>query len=229
MSEIGERISRVKEEIEEARSHSITGEPVELIAVTKTHDVKTIREAIVAGATDIGENKVQELRGKIEEIGPEVRYHMIGNLQSNKVKYIYQDVVLIHSLDRKSLAKEIEKRAQQTNDIVRCLLEVNIGRESSKGGLLFEKVLPFLESILDYSHIKIDGLMTVAPAVDDENYLRALFRKMFALKEDIALRNYKDVDMKYLSMGMSNDFPIAIEEGANMVRIGSRIFGARTY
>ena len=227
MSSICDELKRVREEIEEARRHSLTGEPVQLIAVTKTHGVDAIEEALTCGVTDIGENKVQELTKKIDAIGPRVRYHMIGNLQSNKVKYIYRDVALIHSLDRSSLAKEIEKRAKQTDHIVPCLLQVNIGDEVSKGGLAYEGVLPFLESILDYKHIKVDGLMAIAPNVEDEAYLRKLFRKMFALKEDINNRNYEGVDMTHLSMGMSNDFSIAIEEGANMVRVGSRIFGKR--
>ena len=229
MSSIGDELKRVREEIEEARRHSLTGEAVQLIAVTKTHGVDKIEEALKYGVTDIGENKVQELTKKIEALGPKVRYHMIGNLQSNKVKYIYNDVVLIHSLDRPSLAKEIQKRGCETDHIVHCLLEVNIGDEASKGGLAYDQVLPFLESIVDYSHLKVDGLMTVAPNVDDEAYLRQLFRKMVALKEDIAGRHYEGVDMTHLSMGMSQDFHIAIGEGANMVRVGSRIFGARHY
>lgn len=229
MSSIGDELKRVREEIEEARRHSLTGDAVQLIAVTKTHGVDKIEEALKYGVTDIGENKVQELTKKIEALGPKVRYHMIGNLQSNKVKYIYNDVVLIHSLDRPSLAKEIQKRGCETDHIVHCLLEVNIGDEASKGGLAYDQVLPFLESIVDYSHLKVDGLMTVAPNVDDEAYLRQLFRKMVALKEDIAGRHYEGVDMTHLSMGMSQDFHIAIEEGANMVRVGSRIFGARHY
>ena len=229
MSSICDELKRVREEIEEARRHSLTGEPVQLIAVTKTHGVDAIEEALKCGVTDIGENKVQELTKKIDALGPRVRYHMIGNLQSNKVKYIYNDVVLIHSLDRPSLAKEIQKRGCETDHIVHCLLEVNIGDEASKGGLAYDQVLPFLESIVDYSHLKVDGLMTVAPNVDDEAYLRQLFRKMVALKVDIAGRHYEGVDMTHLSMGMSQDFHIAIEEGANMVRVGSRIFGARHY
>ena len=229
MSKIGDELKRVQEEIEEARRHSLTGEPVQLIAVTKTHSVDVIEEALKYDVTDIGENKVQELTQKIDALGSRVRYHMIGNLQSNKVKYIYNDVVLIHSLDRPSLAKEIQKRGCETDHVVHCLLEVNIGDEASKGGLAYDQVLPFLESIVDYSHLKVDGLMTVAPNVDDEAYLRKLFRKMVALKEDIAGRHYEGVDMTHLSMGMSQDFHIAIEEGANMVRVGSRIFGARHY
>lgn len=229
MSVMEENLKRVREEIEKSREHSVTGEEVKLIAVTKTHGVDAIEEAIKLGVTDIGENKVQELSEKMDIIGDKVRYHMIGNLQSNKVKYIYRDVALIHSLDRLSLAKEIEKRAEQTDHIVPCLVQVNIGDEASKGGLTYDGVLPFLESILDYEHIKVEGLMAIAPNVEDEAYLRKLFRKMFALKEDIERRRYEGVHMNHLSMGMSNDFTIAIEEGANMVRVGSRIFGKRHY
>lgn len=229
MSVMEENLKRVREDIEKSREHSVTGEEVKLIAVTKTHGVDAIEEAIKLGVTDIGENKVQELTEKMDIIGDKVRYHMIGNLQSNKVKYIYRDVALIHSLDRLSLAKEIEKRAEQTDHIVPCLVQVNIGDEASKGGLAYDGVLPFLESILDYEHIKVEGLMAIAPNVEDEAYLRKLFRKMFALKEDIERRRYEGVHMNHLSMGMSNDFTIAIEEGANMVRVGSRIFGKRHY
>ena len=229
MSVMEENLKRVREEIEKSREHSVTGEEVKLIAVTKTHGVDAIEEAIKLGVTDIGENKVQELTEKMDIIGDKVRYHMIGNLQSNKVKYIYRDVALIHSLDCLSLAKEIEKRAEQTDHIVPCLVQVNIGDEASKGGLAYDGVLPFLESILDYEHIKVEGLMAIAPNVEDEAYLRKLFRKMFALKEDIERRRYEGVHMNHLSMGMSNDFTIAIEEGANMVRVGSRIFGKRHY
>lgn len=229
MSVMEKNLKRVREEIEKSREHSVTGEEVKLIAVTKTHGVDAIEEAIKLGVTDIGENKVQELTEKMDIIGDKVRYHMIGNLQSNKVKYIYRDVALIHSLDRLSLAKEIEKRAEQTDHIVPCLVQVNIGDEASKGGLAYDGVLPFLESVLDYEHIKVEGLMAIAPNVEDEAYLRKLFRKMFALKEDIERRRYEGVHMNHLSMGMSNDFTIAIEEGANMVRVGSRIFGKRHY
>ena len=229
MSVMEENLKRVREEIEKSREHSVTGEEVKLIAVTKTHGVDAIEEAIELGVTDIGENKVQELTEKMDIIGDKVRYHMIGNLQSNKVKYIYRDVALIHSLDRLSLAKEIEKRAEQTDHIIPCLVQVGMGGEASKGGLAYDGVLPFLESILDYEHIKVEGLMAIAPNVEDEAYLRKLFRKMFALKEDIERRRYEGVHMNHLSMGMSNDFTIAIEEGANMVRVGSRIFGKRHY
>ncbi|MDO5301262.1 MAG: YggS family pyridoxal phosphate-dependent enzyme [Tissierellia bacterium] len=226
---IGERLQRVREEIEEARRHSLTGEEVQLIAVTKTHPVSLIREALAAGVTDIGENKVQELTGKIEEIGPQVRYHMIGNLQSNKVKYIYENVALIHSLDRRSLGKEIEKRAAQTDTTVSCLLQVNIGREPQKGGVDPDDAIKLVESLQDFQHIHLKGLMCVAPNTEDEGELRNCFRNMVKIREQIQGMHYDRVDMDILSMGMSHDFPIAIQEGSNMVRIGSHIFGARNY
>lgn len=229
MSYISENIQKVKEEIEEARKRSLTGEPVELITVTKTFDVPIIEQAIDAGIKIIGENKVQELTSKIEQLNDKVIYHMIGNLQSNKVKYIYQDVALIHSLDRLSLAKEIEKRGKSTDDIVHCLVQVNIGKEKTKGGLYREEVLPFVEKMMEFPHIQIDGIMTVAPNIEDIKYLRSCFRNMVSLKEEIEREKFDRINMQYLSMGMSHDFEIAIEEGANMVRIGSKIFGNRDY
>ncbi|MDO5037979.1 MAG: YggS family pyridoxal phosphate-dependent enzyme [Tissierellia bacterium] len=224
-----ENLQDVLERIDRASARSISGEKVQLIAVTKTHGLDLINEAISYGVTDIGENKVQELERKKDGLISKVNLHMIGNLQSNKVKYIYKDICLIHSLDRKSLAKEIQKRASQDNIKVHCLVQVNIGREETKGGLAYEKVLPFIESMMDYDHIKIDGLMAMAPHIDDEKALRAYFRKMFDLKELVAKEKFDGVDMTYLSMGMSNDYELAIEEGSNMVRIGSDIFGKRDY
>lgn len=226
---IKDNLIRTIEEIEESRKNSLTGEEVKLIAVTKTHSVEEIREAINAGVTDIGENKVQELSTKIEELNNDVKYHMIGNLQSNKVKYIYDKVELIHSLDRMSLLKEINKKAKQDNIKVNCLVEVNIASEKSKGGVELDKAEEFIEKCLDYNNVKIMGLMTVAPNIDDDVYLRECFRKMYNLKEKIKSKNYDELEMKYLSMGMSQDFKIAIEEGSNMVRIGTNIFGKRNY
>lgn len=228
---IKDNLFETLEEIEKARRHSLTNEPVQLIAVSKTHSVDEIREAIEAGVTDIGENKVQELSGKIEELRDSVNYHMIGNLQSNKVKYIYDKVELIHSLDRKSLLKEINKRAKQDNIKVNCLVEVNIADEESKGGIAYDKTRDFIEKSFEYENVKIMGLMTVAPDTENEDFLRECFRKMFKLKEDILNERYsKDqIEMKYMSMGMSQDFKIAIEEGSNMVRVGTKIFGKRDY
>lgn len=228
---IRENLERTLEEIENARKHSITQEEVKLIAVSKMHSIEEIQEAINAGVTDIGENKVQELTSKIDELKDSVGYHMIGNLQSNKVKYIYNKVKLIQSLDRKSLLTEINKRAEKDNSSVNCLLEINIADEKSKGGIAYNKVEEFIYNALDYKHVKIMGLMTVAPNTNDEKFLRECFKKMFLLKEKISNENYnlEQIEMKYLSMGMSQDYKIAIEEGSNMVRVGTKIFGKRNY
>lgn len=200
-----------------------------LIAVTKTVDVETIKEAIELGVTDIGENKVQELEKKIEEIGDNVDYHMIGHLQTNKVKYIIDKVKLIHSLDRKSLVKELNKRAKQNNLVIDALVQVNVAEEETKFGLEVSQVLPFIEKVLEFENIRIRGLMTMAPHTDDEKVLRQVFRTMYELQEEIKAHNYENLSMDYLSMGMTNDYEIAIEEGSNMVRVGTAIFGGRNY
>ena len=202
---------------------------VNLIAVSKTVDLESINEAINLGVTDLGENRVQELTGKLDELENKVNFHMIGHLQSNKVKYILNRVKLIHSLDRKSLAKEIDKRAKKMGIYVDTLIQVNVAEEESKFGLKVEEVLPFIDKVLNYSNIRVRGLMTIAPHVDNEKQLKKIFRTMVDLKEKILQENYKDLTMDYLSMGMTNDYEIAIEEGSNMVRVGTAIFGKRNY
>lgn len=224
---IKDNLLKIKEEIEKAKMHSITKEDVKLVAVSKTRTIEEIKEAIECGQVDFGENRVQELREKINNINYKINYHMIGNLQTNKVKYIYDKVYLIHSLDNLSLAREINKRAVNDNLIVNCLVQVNIGNEPQKGGVSYCDTERFIEDVLGFTNIKINGLMTIAPQTDDEKYLRECFRKMFILKNKIQDRNYENLNMKYLSMGMSSDFKIAIEEGANIVRIGTNIFGKR--
>ena len=197
--------------------------------MSKTIDLDRINEAIGSGISDIGENKVQELTGKLDELEGKVNFHMIGHLQSNKVKYIINRVKLIHSLDRMSLVKEIDKRAKKMGINVDTLVQVNVAEEESKFGLKVEEVIPFIEKVLNYSNINIRGLMTIAPHVDDEIQLRKIFRTMVGLKEKIIQENYKELSMDYLSMGMTNDYEIAIEEGSNMVRVGTAIFGERNY
>lgn len=226
---IRDNLNNINERIEQALIRSGRKDNVHLIAVSKTVEVERIREAIEAGVTDIGENKVQELDFKISQLKDSVNYHMIGYLQTNKVKYIVDKVKLIHSLDRMSLANEIQKRAEQKGIIVDTLIEINAAGEESKAGMKMEEVLPFIESILDFKNIRIKGLMTVAPNTEDELLLRNVFRAIYNLKEDISKRNYEGVFMDYLSMGMSNDFETAIEEGSNMVRVGTGIFGKRNY
>lgn len=152
---------------------------------------------------------------------------MIGHLQSNKVKYIIDKVDLIHSLDRMSLAKEIEKRARKLNKTVNCLIQVNIADEKSKFGLKKDKVLDFIDKLKNFEHIKIKGLMTIAPYDENPENVRYVFKEMKCMFEEIKTLDYKNLEMEYLSMGMTNDFEIAIEEGSNMIRVGTGLFGKR--
>lgn len=229
---IKENLSLILSNIEKAKKRSLTNENVELIAVSKMHDFSEIVEAHENGQIIFGENKVQELRGKIDkkiENNLGIKFHMIGNLQTNKVKYIYNKVDLIQSVDRENLLKEIDNRAKNDNIIVDCLVEVNIANEHQKGGVEYSKVESFIELCNKYENVSIKGLMTVAPNTNDEKFLRDCFKKMFKLKEKIKSNNYERISMEYLSMGMSNDYEIAIEEGSNMVRVGTKIFGNRNY
>lgn len=227
---IEENISAVVENIENALSRSgRSGEEVQLVAVSKTVDVEKINEAITLGIKNIGENRVQELESKIGKIDESVNYHMIGHLQSNKAKDVVGKVKLVHSLDRMSLAKELNRRSKRENVVTDVLIQVNVSEEKTKFGLKTEEVVPFIESILDMKNIKVRGLMTIAPHIEDEERLRGVFRELYNLRETIKEKNYTGISMEYLSMGMTNDYEIAIEEGANIVRIGRAIFGDRNY
>lgn len=227
---IQNNIIMIEENIDKALNRAgRKGEKVELIAVTKTVDVERINEAIGTGILNIGENKVQELEKKYNIIGDTVNYHMIGHLQTNKVRNIIGKTRLIHSLDRISLAKELDKRSKNNDIVTDVLIQVNVAEEETKFGLEVDKVLYFIEEILDLNNIKVRGLMTIAPYTTDTKLLRNVFRTLFNLKEDIINRNYENLSMDYLSMGMTNDYELAIEEGSNMVRIGSAIFGKRNY
>lgn len=221
---ISDNVKYLLEEIKDLERVSLTGENVELIAVSKTYSTEDILEALKGGAKTFGENKVQELREKIE-ILPQQNFHMIGNLQTNKVKYIYDKVRLIQSLDRVNLLDEIDKRAKSSNISVNCLIEVNIANETQKGGVAYDQVKWFLEQCLERKNVNIVGLMTVAPDTEDETFLRECFKRMYKLKEELRLEYSKNISV--LSMGMSQDYKIAIEEGSNMIRIGSKIFGKR--
>ena len=203
---------------------------VKLIAVTKTVDVDKIMEAIEAGVTDVGENKPQELKRKFDIIGKKVRWHLIGSLQTNKVRYIIDKVYMIHSLDRISLCEEIQKRAENIDREINCLVQVNISNEDTKQGLKKEEVVDFVRKVShDYKNIKIRGLMTMAPFIDNEDEIRSIFSKLKELSVEITNLNIKNVEMSKLSMGMSNDYNIAIEEGATYIRVGTSIFGKRQY
>lgn len=205
-------------------------EDVKLIAVTKTVDIDAINEAIECGATDVGENKPQELSRKFEVIGDKVRWHLIGSLQTNKVKYIIDKVYMIHSIDRLSLCEEIQKRAEKIDRTINCLVQVNISKEDSKHGIYGEDAVSFIKTIASsYPNIKIKGLMTMAPNTDDKELIRSVFKKLKKLSITIDNENIEGVSMDELSMGMSNDFEIAVEEGATFVRVGTSIFGKRNY
>ena len=219
----------IEENIEKALIRSGRTDKVELIAVTKTVDVDMVNEAINLGIKNIGENRVQELERKYVAIEKDVNYHMIGHLQSNKAKDLIGKVKLIHSLDRMSLVKELDKRSRNADTISNVLIQVNVAEEKTKFGLKTEEVLNFLEKVLEYKNIKIRGLMTIAPHTDDKKHLREVFRTLYKLKDDIIIRNYKELSMDYLSMGMTNDYEIGIEEGSNIIRIGTGIFGQRNY
>ncbi len=227
---IKDNIASIKQNIKEIEEKCHREDEVNLMAVTKTVDVDKVLEAIDAGITDIGENKPQELSRKYEIIGDKVRYHLIGTLQTNKVKYIIDKAYMIHSLDRISLCEEIQKRAEKIDKVIKCLVQVNISKEESKHGLEEEQVFDFIKQVSkDYKNIHIQGLMTMAPFVDDEKEIRKVFSKLKKLSVEISNLNLPNVEMDTLSMGMSHDYKIAIEEGATIIRVGTSIFGQRNY
>ena len=202
---------------------------ITLIAVSKTKPLENIEELISIGVRDFGENKVQELCDKYEHVSTPVRSHLIGHLQTNKVKYVVDKSCLIHSVDSIRLAKEIQKVAAKKQIIAQILIEVNLAKEESKFGLYLEDVIPFLEEIAPYSNIHVNGLMTIAPFVENPEENREYFRSLKQLSLDIISKNIDNIDMNVLSMGMTNDYKVAIEEGATMVRVGTAIFGTRSY
>ena len=226
---IKDNIASIKQNIKEIEEKCHREDEVNLMAVTKTVDVDKVLEAIDAGITDIGENKPQELSRKYEIIGDKVRYHLIGTLQTNKVKYIIDKAYMIHSLDRISLCEEIQKRAEKIDKVIKCLVQANISKEESKHGQE-EQVVDLIKQVSkDYKNIHIQGLMTMAPFVDDEKEIRKVFSKLKKLSVEISNLNLPNVEMDTLSMGMSHDYKIAIEEGATIIRVGTSIFGQRNY
>ena len=202
---------------------------VTLIAVSKTKPVEMLQTIYDAGSRDFGENKVQEMCDKIEQLPTDIRWHMIGHLQTNKVKYIVGRVSLIHSVDSLHLAQEIEKQAAKLDVIVPILIEVNIAEEESKFGIHKEETSSLVREVAALPHIRIQGLMTIAPYVENPEDNRAYFRGIKQLSVDIARENIDNVSMDCLSMGMTGDYEVAIEEGATMVRVGTGIFGERNY
>ena len=200
---------------------------VTLVAVSKTFPVEKIQEAALCGVTDIGENYVQELLGKHEVLGSEVRWHFIGHLQSNKVKHVAGWIHLIHSVENDHLAAEIDKRAAQLDRIIDVLIEVNTTGEASKYGVRPEKTVQFINHLAFLKHIRVAGLMTMGPFLPDPEASRPMFRTLRQLRDEVGSLDQKNVDMRHLSMGMTGDYQVAVEEGATLVRIGTAIFGAR--
>lgn len=202
---------------------------VTLVAVSKTKPLSDIEELIACGVREYGENKVQELVDKYENVSTPVNWHLIGHLQTNKVKYIVDKACLIHSVDSIHLAREIEKEAAKKGLVVPVLIQVNIAHEDTKFGIDEATIYDFINEIKDFSHIKVKGLMTIAPFVENPEENRVHFRKMHQLLLDIKSKSIDNIDMCILSMGMTNDYEIAIEEGSTMVRVGTGIFGERNY
>ena len=202
---------------------------VKLIAVSKTQPVEAIREAIEYGINSFGENRVQELREKMEIIKDSIDWHLIGHLQTNKVKYVVGKVSLIHSLENIRLAEAIDKEARKHNIIVDVLVEVNIAKEDTKFGVKPEEVESFIREVSKFKNINIRGLMTVAPYTDISEENRKYFKQLKKIMVDLNSKNINNVNMNVLSMGMTGDYEIAIEEGATLVRVGTGIFGSRNY
>lgn len=202
---------------------------VTLIAVSKTKPVSMIEELLEENVLDFGENKPQELRDKYEVLPKEIRWHMIGHLQRNKIKYVLDRACLIHSVDSLKLAEAIQEEAKKRGIVVPVLVEVNAAGEESKFGIRPEETLDFVEEISVFPNLQVQGLMTIAPFVENPEDNRIHFRKLYNLFIDIKDRNIDNVLMCNLSMGMTNDYEVAIEEGATMVRVGTGIFGERVY
>lgn len=227
---INENISKVRENIVKAcEKAGRNPEEVTLIAVSKTKPVSAIEEALLSGTLDYGENKVQELCDKYDVLPKNIRWHMIGHLQRNKVKYLVGKTYLVHSVDSLRLAEQIEKEFAKHNQVCDILVEVNIAQEESKFGINAKETEELIRKIAKFEHVRIKGLMTIAPYTEDPESNRDYFSEIKKLSVDIRDKNIDNVSMDVLSMGMTGDYMVAVEEGATMVRVGTGIFGERNY
>lgn len=222
MINLAEKIAKVKAGIEQAGERSGQRD-VRLIAVTKTVPMEVVGQAVKLGLSSFGENRVQEARPKIAAF-PQAQWHFIGQLQTNKVKDVVGQFYLIHSVDRWRLAQALQKQAELQDVIVRALVQVNVGGEGQKGGVAPAELKDFLAEVSACKNLQIEGLMTIPPLVENPEEMRPYFREMYRLFMASGKGGHA---MKYLSMGMSNDYIVAVEEGANLVRVGSAIFGER--
>ena len=228
MNRIRERLIEVKRRMAEAAIRAGRDpQAVELVAVSKTVGIPLIREGIEAGIAILGENRVQEAEGKIFELGRPVKWHLVGHLQSNKAKLAVSLFDLIHSLDSLHLAEAIQRHAVAQGKTIPVLVEVNLAQEGSKAGVSVKEVPHLLRSVSLMSRLRVLGLMAVPPFLEEADQVRAYFRRLRQLAEEIAAMRIDNIEMIHLSMGMSHDFETAIEEGATLVRIGTAIFGPR--
>ncbi len=228
MNTIRDHLNEVRENIQKAcEKAGRSPQEVTLIAVSKTKPLFMLEEAYEAGARDFGENKVQEILEKHPKMPEDARFHMIGHLQRNKVKQVLPHAVLIHSVDSYRLAEQISQEAGKLGITAKILLEVNVAKEESKFGMMPEDVPEMAGQIAALPHLQIEGLMTIAPFVDDPEKNRPVFRKLYQLSVDIKKKNIDNVSMGVLSMGMTGDYQVAVEEGSTMIRVGTGIFGAR--
>ena len=221
---IAQNIEKIRSDIKKACEISGRNyDDITILGVTKTVGSDDIMCAVNEGITELGENRVQEFLEKYDKI-PNVKWHIIGHLQTNKVKYIIGKTKLIHSVDSVKLAEEIERLSKKAGVITDILIEVNISGEETKSGISEDEILPFLEKAENFSNVKVKGFMTMAPKFAPEDEIRQIFKKLYKIFVDISQKKYNNISMEYLSMGMSSDYVIAVEEGANIVRIGSKIF-----
>ncbi|MFR3251210.1 MAG: YggS family pyridoxal phosphate-dependent enzyme [Eisenbergiella sp.] len=225
---IRENLKEVQDKLLQAQEISCRkDDSVLLVAVSKTKPVSDLQEAYRAGVRDFGENKVQELCDKYDQLPKDIRWHMIGHLQRNKVKYLIGKTALIHSVDSLRLAEEISRQSVKKGVVTDILIEINCAEEESKFGVSFQEAEPLIRQIAQLPAVLVKGLMTVAPNTDDPEENRKYFRQMKQLSVDIARKNIDNVSMDVLSMGMTNDYMTAVEEGSSCVRVGTGIFGMR--
>src|SRR5690625_5121278 len=219
---ISTNIEKVKKNMEQAcKKANRNFDEITIIGVTKYVTIEQAEQLVESGIINIGENRTEEMLHKYETIKEKANWHFIGTLQSRKVKDIIQQITMIHSLDRLSVARQINNRSERVID---CFVQVNVSGEETKHGLSPEEVIPFVEDVKQYERVNIVGLMTMAPHIEDEEELRSVFRKLGHLRDDVKAKQFSHAPCQFLSMGMSNDYHIAIEEGATHIRIGSKLF-----
>jgi hypothetical protein len=226
MGTIAENLQRVREQIaQQAAKAGRAGDEIQLVAITKTHDADRVRKAVEAGQILFGESRVQEARAKIPELPSNLRWHFVGHLQKNKIRHALPLFEMIHSVDSLALAEDINRIAEEEGLHPRVLLEVNVAGEGSKFGFLPEKLRNEMEALLALPRLSIEGLMTIPPIAEEAEASRKYFVDLRELRD--ALEKDFDLKLQQLSMGMTNDFAIAVEEGATLVRVGTAIFGER--